>query len=139
MVRTLGKMGRCARGTAGFTLIEVIMVMMILVLVTTLAVISLTGANKSSNVAACKTEYRSVRAALAAYLNDLGDSASPATALDVYSDSGLLVSGGYLAKLSDSGRYRIVFSTSDPKTAQVQVQINGSNYSEDGCDNISSG
>jgi prepilin-type N-terminal cleavage/methylation domain-containing protein len=90
---------------SGFTLIEVMVVVVILGLLSSIAVISVTGAQKTARVGACKTEFAAAAAALSAYKNDTNTSS--ATTISDLINKGYLVPPinmpqGYTISVNDS-------------------------------------
>lgn len=61
---------RGKRGQQGFTLIELLVVVTILGVLAAIVTLSLVGLTTNSNVQACNTEYKTVQAALDAYMAD---------------------------------------------------------------------
>lgn len=91
------------RDNEGFTLVEMLVVLIIVGIVVSISVISLAGARDSAILASCRTDYKMVQSALAAYLNDYGG-ASPIAAptaeqLNLYAATGELVAKGYMSAL----------------------------------------
>ena len=110
----------------GFTIVEVLIVIIILGILSSIAVISVTGAQRTALVGACKTDFAAVAAALSAFKNDTNISSGITL--------GDLTSGNtpYLAGLSGSEGYSIAISNS-----AVAVTIQGTTYQNaDGCLNI---
>lgn len=59
---------RGRKGQAGFTLIELLVVVTILGILAAIVTLSLVGLTTNSNVQACNTEYKTVQAALDAFM-----------------------------------------------------------------------
>lgn len=113
------------RRDQGFTLIEMIVVVIIIGILAGVAVISLTSANRTGQVAACKADFKAVSSALSAYRNDRVDDL---TNLDLGYPGGTgvgpsLVSLGYIVPLIENGSYRIYLT---PAAANVSVQVKSS-------------
>ena len=109
---------------AGFTLVEVLVVIIILGILSSIAVISISGAQRTARVGACKTEFAAVSAALSAYSNDMNSSSGATIPI--------LISSGYLASLSGADGYSI-----DLTNSTLTVTINGTTYqTADGCTNM---
>lgn len=108
---------------SGFTLIELVITFILIGILSGIVVIAVNGANDRSNISACKVDFRSVQSAVASYLNDLGELTVPVSAnKDLYSDTGTLITGGYLAKLTSDGLpYQIILN--DWSTTKVAVRI----------------
>lgn len=110
---------------SGFTLVEVLVVIIILGLLSSIAVISVTGAQRTARVGACKTEFAAAQAALSAYSNDTNTTSGATIAL--------LISNGYLVGLSGTEGYTVSVNNS-----VVAITIGSTSYSNaDGCLNIS--
>lgn len=107
---------------AGFTLIEMMIVIIILGFIVTVATISLTSANRTSQVAACKADFKAVSGALATYRNDRVDDLTDLTLYPPFpTPPGVsLVNLGYMVPLIENGSYRIYLTTG---AANVSVQI----------------
>ena len=61
---------RGKKGQKGFTLIELLVVVTILGILAAIVTLSLVGLTTNANVQACNTEYKTVQAALDAYMTD---------------------------------------------------------------------
>lgn len=61
---------RGKNGQKGFTLIELLVVVTILGILAAIVTLSLVGLTTNANVQACNTEYKTVQAALDAYMTD---------------------------------------------------------------------
>src|SRR3981189_1224730 len=61
---------RGKKGQQGFTLIELLVVVTILGVLAGIVTLSLVGLTTNANVQACNTEYKTVQAALDAYMAD---------------------------------------------------------------------
>jgi len=71
---------RGRKGQQGFTLIELLVVVTILGILAAIVTLSLVGLTTNSNVQACNTEYKTVQAALDAFMaNNNTDTISAAT------------------------------------------------------------
>lgn len=115
---------RNAKQASGFTLVEVLVVMAILGLLSSIAIISVTGAQRTARVGACKTEFAAAQAALSAYSNDTNTTSGATISV--------LISGGYLESLSGTEGYTISVNNS-----VVSVTVGSTSYSNaDGCLNI---
>lgn len=116
---------------AGFTLIELMVVIIILGVLATIAVLSLTSANRTSQVSACKTDFKSVAAALSTYRNDRVDDLTnlslgyPLAAGETAPSGSSLISLGYMVPLIENGSYRI-YLTSGASAVGVQTRSGGS-------------
>lgn len=111
--------------TSGFTLVEVLVVITILGFLSSIAIISVTGAQRTARVGACKTEFAAAQAALSAYSNDTNTSAGATISL--------LISNGYLESLSGTEGYTISVIDS-----VVSVTVSSSSIANaSGCLNIS--
>lgn len=108
---------RNSRHAGGFTLVEVLVVMIILGLLSGIAIISVTGAQRTARVGACKTEFAAVQAALSAYSNDTNTTTGATIAV--------LINGGYLASLSGTDGYSISVNGSG-----VSVTVGSTSYSD---------
>jgi prepilin-type N-terminal cleavage/methylation domain-containing protein len=70
---------RGRKGQQGFTLIELLVVVTILGILAGIVTLSLVGLTTHSNVAACNSEYKTVQAALDAYMADNNLSVLPSS------------------------------------------------------------
>src|SRR6202165_5767873 len=75
--RWMNKNLRGRKGQQGFTLIELLVVVTILGILAGIVTLSLVGLTTNANVQACNTEYKTVQAALDAYMVDKGLAALP--------------------------------------------------------------
>src|SRR5947208_12325643 len=74
MIRYFGRSLRSRKGQAGFTLIELLVVVTILGVLAAIVTLSLVGLTTKASANACNSEYKTVQAALDAYManNNLG-------------------------------------------------------------------
>lgn len=115
----------------GFTLVEMLIVVILLGIVATIAVISLGNVNDSSQITACRTDFQTVSAALAAYKND--NSAALSADKNLYQPSasnGNAIASplipNYMVALSGGrpdGLYEIALASSATDSSGYQVVI----------------
>lgn len=104
------------KGQQGFTLIELLVVVTILGVLAGIVTLSLVGLTTNANTQACRSEYKTVQAALDAFMADNQvdtiNGAGPTADMTVQ----LLPTGGAVAK-SDPG-YRALFNPNPTQTGQ---------------------
>jgi prepilin-type N-terminal cleavage/methylation domain-containing protein len=88
---------RGKKGQQGFTLIELLVVVTILGVLAGIVTLSLVGLTTNANVQSCNTEYKTVQAALDAYMADQQLSALPGKQAAYTND---MTGGGGLAPLN---------------------------------------
>ena len=70
LYRWMGKNLRGRKGQQGFTLIELLVVVTILGILAAIVTLSLVGLTTNANVQSCRSEYKTVQAALDAFMAD---------------------------------------------------------------------
>ncbi|TMC54342.1 MAG: type II secretion system protein [Chloroflexi bacterium] len=101
----LNKNLRGRKGQQGFTLIELLVVVTILGILAAIVTLSLVGLTTNSNVQACNTEYKTVQAALDAFM--AANNTDTITAVDDKNDMSIVLFNG-------SGLYNTAPSATNP-------------------------
>lgn len=126
MARTLKKIITFTRKNGGFTLIELLAALIVLSIVSGIVILNLQANGRSARQSACKVDWRTIKAAMAAYYNDANTNAPDMVSLvnvGYLSDpNGRIIDLGYLDRntyriyIDGSGRIGIGKSTSAPNT-----------------------
>jgi len=85
---------RGKKGQQGFTLIELLVVVTILGVLAAIVTLSLVGLTTNANTQACNTEYKTVQAALDAYMANQQLTSLPSGAQTTYTNDMTGVNGG---------------------------------------------
>lgn len=119
MLQRLQRLRAARQNDGGFTLIELLIVIVILGVLAGVVVFSVRFVNNRGEVAACKTDVKTVQAAVEGYYAN--KSAYPATLQD-------LVTDGELQSLPNSDSYKIKFTAGTGTNAPTI----GGNLKKDG-------
>lgn len=101
----------------GFTLVELLIVMIVISILAGIAVLSFSGATRTSAVSACATDIRAVNAAITAYSSDYPSDLI--TSSNLYGNTGTLVTNGYLSPLDTSNQ----FDPANPKGSRYLLSL----------------